>query len=94
MKKFSAVLLSLLLSVFCSALFFETLHADHDCSGDDDCAVCLIIQAVRANLRAADSNPVHYLLHTPALLLTAGIAAVTFFFIRSTPVSIKIRMND
>lgn len=77
-----------------SAVGFEALHAEHDCTGEDSCAVCLIIQMVRTSLRAADVGSALLFVHTGIVALAVLLGAFGAFFVRATPVSAKIRLND
>ena len=93
-KQFVRALAAVFALTILSAVVFEPLHADHDCTGDDSCAVCLVIQLVQAGLRNADVGSSSAVFLACIFALTIFLGARAIFFVRQTPVSIKIRLND
>jgi uncharacterized membrane protein len=80
--------------VFFSAAFI-ILHADHDCTGDEHCPICLQIHNVFRLLKSPDAVSIRAMVlpgfwGALAMFLMAGV----FYGARPTTVTLKVRMNN
>ena len=82
------------LSVFCS-FFFIAENADHDCTHDDSCEICQLIEASADMLRTktlAPSAPAVIALFS-ALAAAAVMCCVSFHFTQ-TLISLKTELRN
>lgn len=85
----------ILACVLCSAVFLAA-EAGHDCSGDDDCPVCSILEMCSNNLRRMAEGALCVLACVAMLPLCVSalcIVPVTTELTKQTPVSQKVRLN-
>ena len=93
-KRICALLLCLCaaLTVFFSAVFI--VHAaDHDCAGED-CPVCAALHAWKGLLRGLGLAAAAAALPTPPRLQAIFPGSGRRLFAESTPVSLRVRMNN
>lgn len=81
-------------SVLCSCLFIA-YHADHDCTYDDDCAVCRIIDACVNILRGAVSGSGGAAAVSAAVIIlaAAAVSAPATAAVR-TLISLKVELRN
>lgn len=94
---FAGILALLTLFVILFSSFFIAFEAHHDCSGDDDCVICVcmeecekILMQVRHGFRPVSCPAMAVFV---LLLIVAAFRYVSFFP-QDTLVSKKIRLND
>ncbi len=94
-RKIPALILSLLLSaVVLFSAFYIVAEAQHECSGED-CPICVCIHQCERTLRQIGQGIVYFAAVFAAAVLTFLLAfSPVDSFLRKTPVSIKVRLND
>ncbi len=90
----AALIIMLVLSILFS-LFFIAAEAEHDCSGEDDCPICVFLALCEGYLREIKIG----LIRVVTGFLIIGITVPhtikkVIFHIADTPVSLKVQMNN
>ena len=89
-----ASVLMICLSVFCSFLFIAGL-ADHDCTHDDDCAVCRTIAFCINTVRNVSVNAAALSAAITAIFLSLAVLLLTGTVINNdTLISLKVELRN
>ncbi|MCR4591514.1 MAG: hypothetical protein K5668_11945 [Lachnospiraceae bacterium] len=94
-KKLTAcIMAAMMLFAVMFSVFFITVHADHDCTGED-CPVCAVIHQCENIIHGlGDGGAAVSAVLIPIAALSLFVSIHACFFAGDTPVSRKVRLNN